>query len=183
MANSNAKAKATATKDQVVAKSVADVVNTEAPIVPKEIDLNQLIPVYNGFNGKLIYKSSRTGEAFRWPEFGSEQEIELRELRNAKNTGKTYFENNWFMFNEEDKWVIDYLGVGRYYKYAINIDEFDEVFGKSADEIEKIVSKLSNGQKKSLSYRARQFVADGTIDSRKVIAALEKSLGVELIEK
>lgn len=163
--------------------AVTETVAEEKAITPKEIDMSQQIPVYNGFHGKLIYKSSRTGETFRWMEFGDEQDIELRELRNARNTGKAFFENNWFMFDDEYKWVIDYLGVGRYYKYAINIDEFDELFEKDPDDITEIISVMSSGQKNSLAYRARQLVADGTIDSRRVIAALETSLGVELIER
>ena len=96
---------------------------------------------------------------------------------------KKYFINNWFMFDEEYAWVIDYLGMGQYYKYAVNIDSFDSIFEKTPSEIEKIVSKLSNGQKKSLSYRARQLIAEEKIDSNKAIAALERSLGVELIER
>ena len=109
--------------------------------------------------------------------------IELLELRNAKNTYKKYFINNWFMFDDEYSWVIDYLGMAQFYKHAINIDNFDEVFSKSPAEIEKIVSKLSAGQKKSLSYRASQLIAEGEIDSNKAIAALERSLGVELVER
>lgn len=182
MANQKSKEKVHAVEATI--ENVSDNMKPEAkPIVPKEIDMNQLIPVLNGFNGRLIYKSSRTGETFRWTEFGAEQEVELRELKNAKNTSRAFFENNWFMFDAEYKWVVDYLGVGRYYKNAIDIDEFDAVFSKPASEVEKIISKLSSGQKNSLAYRARQLVADGTIDSRKVITVLEDSLGVELIER
>ena len=154
-----------------------------APIVAKEIDQNQIIIVRSGFHGRLVYRSPRTGEKFAWGEFGDEQEMELRELRNAKSAKKKYFENNWFMFDDDYSWVIDYLGLGQYYKHALTIDSFDDLFQKSAAEIEKIVAKLSAGQKSSLSYRARQLIADGEIDSNKAIAALERSLGVELIER
>lgn len=153
------------------------------PLIPKEVDLNQLIPVLNGYQGLLVYKSARTNEKFVWPEFGSEQMVELRELRNAKNTWKKYFINNWFMFDEEYAWVVDYLGMGQYYKYALRIDEFDSLFKMSPNEIEKAVSHLSAGQKRSVSYRAKQLIAAGEIDSFKAIAALERSLGIELVEK
>lgn len=152
-------------------------------IIPKEVDLNQLIPVLNGYQGLLVYKSARTNEKFVWPEFGSEQMVELRELRNAKNTWKKYFINNWFMFDEEYAWVVDYLGMSQYYKYALRIDEFDSLFKMSADEIEKAVSNLSAGQKRSVSYRAKQLIASKEIDSLSAIEALERSLGIELIEK
>ena len=169
--------KAAAQKEAVVCEEKA------APIVAKEIDLNELISVRNGFQGRLVYKSARTNEKFVWPEFGSEQMIELRELRNAKNTWKKYFRNNWFMFDEEYAWVIDYLGMKPYYKNALKIDDFDSLFKKTASEIEKAVAKLSDGQKKSVAYRAKQLIAEGEIDSNKAIAALEKSLGIELIER
>lgn len=152
-------------------------------IIPKDIDPNDTILVYNGFQGKLIYISPRTKEAFRWDEFGDTQEMEIRELRNAKSSAKQFFINNWFMFAEEDAWIIDYLGVKQYYKYALQLDEFDELFEKSPATIEKTIAKLSKGQKKSIAYRARKLIADGEIDSNKAIAALEKSLGVELIER
>lgn len=153
------------------------------PIVPKEVDLNQLITVRNGFQGKLVYISSRTGETFIWDEFGGEQELELRELRNAKNSAKGFFINNWFMFNDEDAWVIDYLGLRLYYQNCINIDEFDELFDMKPAAIKKRVSALSEGQKRSVLYRAKQLIAQKEIDSFKAIEALESALGTELIER
>lgn len=137
--------------------------------------------VRNGFQGTLIYISPRTGEEFRWDAFGDEQEMELQELKNAKSSAKKFFTSNWFMFDEP--WIIDFLGVGQYYKNALNIDNFDEVFDNTPAEIKKIIAGLSEGQKKSVSYRARQLIADGEIDSMKRIEALEEALNVELIEK
>lgn len=165
--------------------------NTKAPIteepvkqvVPKDIDPSTLVVVKNGFQGKLVYKSSRTGEKFTWDAFGSEQELELKELRNAKNSAKKFFINNWFMFDNDYDWVIDYLGVRQYYRNAISLENFDKIFSKTPAEITKIVSGMSSGQKKSLVYRSRQAIVDGEIDSNKAIAALEKALGVELIER
>ena len=99
------------------------------PIVPKDVDPNQYITVRNGFQGRLIYISKKTGETFEWDGFGEEQEMELRELKAAKNSyNKAFYSNNWFMFNPEDEWVIDYLGVRQYYKNAVNVDEFDDMF-------------------------------------------------------
>lgn len=165
--------------------SKADVVVEEkaAPIVAKEIDPNQIIVVRSGFHGRLVYNSPRTREKFVWGEFGADQEMELRELRNAKSANKKYFENNWFMFDEEFEWVIGYLGLSQYYKNALSIEDFDSLFKKTPSEIEKAIAKLSKGQKKSVGYRAKQLIADGEIDSNKAIAALEKALGIELIER
>ena len=158
-------------------KATAD----DAPIVVKEISPDEYVVVRNGFQGKLIYVSPRTRERFVWNNFGDEQEMTLRELRSARNSCKGFFKNNWFMFDEP--WIIDYLSVKNFYRNAIPLNEFDNVFTKSPEEITELLGKLSAGQKQSLSYRARELIRTEVIDSRKVIAALEKGLGVELIER
>ena len=154
---------------------------TKNPVVPKEIDPNQIITVRNGFQGRLVYKSKRTGERWSWESFGAEQDMELSELKNARNSNKKYFINNWFMFDED--WVIDYLGMRQYYKNSLNIQDFDQLFKKPVGEIEDIISKLSEGQRKSVAYRAKQLIAEEEIDSNRVINTLEKCLGVELVER
>lgn len=154
---------------------------TKKPVVPKEIDPNQIITVRNGFQGRLVYKSKRTGERWSWESFEAEQDMELSELKNARNSNKKYFINNWFMFDED--WVIDYLGMRQYYKNSLNIQDFDQLFKKPVGEIEDIISKLSEGQRKSVAYRAKQLIAEEEIDSNRVINTLEKCLGVELVER
>lgn len=161
----------------------APITPSERNIVPKEIDPSTIVFVKNGFQGKLIYISQRTGERFAWEGFGDEQSMELRELRNAKGYAKKFFENNWFMFDEDNSWVIPYLGLQNYYKNALTIEEFDEIFKLSPSKVKETIGKLSKGQKRSVAYRARQLVIDKEIDSLKMISALEEALGIELVEK
>ena len=151
------------------------------PMVPKAFDPNQIVTVYNGFQGKLVYRSKKTGERFVWNEFGAEQDMELSELKSARSSSKKYFINNWFMFDDPE--IVDYLGMTQYYRFALKLDEFDKLFSKSVPEIEETIGRLSAGQKKSVAYRAKQLIANGGIDSNRVIAALERCLGVELVER
>lgn len=155
--------------------------HTANRIVPKDVDLNQYITVRNGFQGRLVYVSQRTGEKFIWDSFGDEQEIELRELKNAKNSNKGFFVKNWFMF--DDDWVIDYLGVGRFYKHTVRIEDFDSLFELSPDELKKTVSLMPDGQKRSLAYRAKQLIKANKIDSLTTIGILENALNISLIER
>lgn len=150
-------------------------------IIPKDIDPNQYVTVRNGFQGRLVYRSRKTGEMYVWDEFGAEQEMELLELKNAKNSYKKFFVNNWFMFDED--WIVDYLGVRQFYKNAIPIDGFDNIFSMKPAELKRTVNALSDGQKKSVAYRAEELIAAKKIDSLSVIEVLENSLKIELIEK
>ena len=174
----NAKA---AQEETVLQESAPPAQDTPKSVVPKDIDQHQFVTVRNGFQGRLVYKSPHTGEKFVWDGFGAEQDMELGELKRARSSNKKFFINNWFMFDEQ--WVVDYLGLNQYYRYALGIDGFDSLFALSADEIADAVNKLSIGQKKSVAYRARQLIADGAIDSNKTIAALEDCLGVELADR
>ena len=149
--------------------------------VKPSLDPTMEVPVINGFNGKLVYKSRKTGERIEWEGFGDEQYIELAELRNAKNSYKPFFINNWFLFDDPE--IIKWLGVEQYYKNALTFKEFDGFFDKPLDKIKDALSIMSKGQKKSLAFRARQMIADGTIDSIKLITALEEGLGIELVER
>lgn len=149
--------------------------------VKKDINPNTIVSVRNGFQGTLIYISNRTGERFTWDSFGDEQDMDLKELKNAKNSSKLFFENNWFLIDDPE--IIDYLGVTKYYENSLKYDSFDDLFKKKPSEIKEILSKISNGQKLSVIYRAKQLIEDGSIDSIKTINALENSLSVELIER
>lgn len=152
----------------------------EKKITPKEIDPAQYVTVRNGFRGRLVYVSPRTGERFIWDRFGDEQEIELRELKSAKTSAKRFFTENWFLL---DDWVIEYLGVSGFYRNALKIEEFDEIFDEDPDSIAVRVSGLSSSQKDMLAYLAREKIRSGEIDSLRTVAAFEKALGTDLIEK
>lgn len=170
------------TKTKTSTTDVKPVSQEEKPqVVAKDIDLHQYITVRNGFQGKLVYTSPKTGETFIWEAFGDEQEIELLELKNAKNAAKKFFLNNWFMFDED--WVVDFLGLRQYYKNAVTIEDFDKIFEMTPTEIKKTLATMSDGQKKSVAYRARILISEGEIDSNKAINALEEGLGTELIER
>ena len=145
------------------------------------LDPNTIVTVKNGFNGRLIYKSKKTGERFEWEQFGDEQDMELQELKNARNSSKAFFSNNWFLIDDPE--IIEYLGVEQYYKYALSNAQLDELFSKGVADIKKAVEHMSRGQKRTLAYRAKQMIADGTIDSIKTINALEECLAIELIER
>lgn len=179
VSQSGAESEVKITKDTVFIETAFD--QREVFKARPVIDPHSTVLVRNGFQGKLVYRSRRTGEVFVWNGFGDEQEMEVQELRNAKGSDKAFFAQNWFLFDDPE--VIDYLGVGTYYKNALSYDEFDELFDKTAEEIGERVERLSAGQKKSVAYRAAQLIASGDIDSRKKIVALERSTGIELIER
>lgn len=149
--------------------------------VKRELSPNMMIPVKNGYQGLLIYKSKRSGDTIRWSEFMDEQDMELAELKSAKASSKAFFQNNWFLIDDPE--VLEYLGVTQFYKYALNSKSFDELFKMDPEGIASAVAKLSDGQKRSVAFRAKHLIEAGELDALSTITALEKSLDTELIER
>lgn len=154
-----------------------------ASYTAKDVDMNQYITVRNGHPGQLVYTSKRTGEKFFWEHYGDEQDIQLMELRNARNTSKKFFDHNWFVFDEEYDWVIDFLGVRAFYNNIINLEGIDALLKKTPKKIEKELATLTNGQKRTVAYRAMEMIRNKEIDSLSVIEVLEKGLGIALVER
>lgn len=147
----------------------------------KQLDPHTIVTVKNGFPGMLIYESSKTGEMFRWESLGDEQDMELQELKNARNASKAFYVNNWFRIDDPE--ILDYLGVAEYYKNALNLIDDETLRALKPEDIRSTVMKMSDGQKLALKYRVKQMIENGDIDSMKMITAFEEALGVELIER
>lgn len=163
------------------APAVTESAKRDKIVKPKNLDPNMYVTVRNGFPGLLVYKSSKTGEKFVFSGFGDEHEIELQELKKAKNDQKAFFINNWFLIDDPD--VIDYLGVREYYKDAFSYDEFEMLATMTADEVKKKIQNISEGQKTAVARYAGRLIREGRIDSIKVITALEVGLGVQLSDR
>lgn len=160
---------------QVVAETPIQVPQAKKPALKPE----DFVTVRNGFNGKLVYRSRNSNEVFIWDGLGAEQEMELRELKHARNAARGYFSNNWFMF--DDPAIPEWLGVSMYYKDALDINEIDDLFEMSPAEIERTVRSMPSGQKETVANRAKELLRNGEkIDSIRVIHALERSLGINL---
>ena len=192
MAETKTKAVKAAPKSAAAAKAPAEEVpqvleapEKEAPkqayTVRKQLDPHTIVTVKNGFPGMLIYESSKTGEMFRWESLGDEQDMELQELKNARNASKAFYVNNWFRIDDPE--ILDYLGVAEYYKNALNLIDDETLRALKPEDIRSTVMKMSDGQKLALKYRVKQMIENGDIDSMKMITAFEEALGVELIER
>ena len=144
------------------------------------IDSDQYVNVRNGFHGVLVYVSSKTGETYTWDDFDDVQEMTLRELKGMKSSQKSFFENNWILFDED--WIYDYLGVRQMYKYTIKNEDLEKLFEMPIDKMKKIVSGMGQGQKESFKYMVKDRCARGELDSLKRIKALEEALGTNLLE-
>lgn len=181
MPETTATKKATAKRNTTRIKPVAKTAKPAQParaVRVRDFRPDEYVTVRNGYDGCLIYRSSKTGEKFVFENFGDTHDIEIQELKKARNDAKAFFRNGWFLIDDPD--VITYLGLGEYYKNAFTYEDFDKLAEMTPEEISEKIAKVSPGQRETIAHRARTMIADGRIDSHRAIAALEQGLGVQL---
>jgi len=162
--------------DDISTTKINDTIKTETLKVKKELPMNMLVPVINATQGHLIYISKRqVGYKVEWEKFGDVEHIELIELQSMRSSQRSFFEKNWIFIDDKD--VLEFLRVEKYYKNIPTIDKFDSVFKLSPAEITTKISTMSEGMKTSIAARAKELINSGELDSMKIISAIQSATG------
>ena len=149
-----------------------------------KIPLDTVVPVVCNVIGGAIYKSAKTiGYTIDWDDYGSVEYVELSELVSMRNTARRFFEDNWIVLEDTEKFtsvqLYDFLRVTKYYENAFTPETIDTIFDMNDKEIIRVVSELSKGMKDTIATRAKKKIDAKELDSNKKIEALETALNVK----
>ena len=149
-----------------------------------KIPLDTVVPVVCNVTGGAIYKSAKTiGYTIDWDDYGSVEYVELSELVSMRNTARRFFEDNWIVLEDTEKFtsvqLYDFLRVTKYYENAFTPETIDTIFDMNDKEIIRVVSELSKGMKDTIATRAKKKIDAKELDSNKKIEALETALNVK----
>ena len=149
-----------------------------------KIPLDTVVPVVCNVTGGAIYKSAKTiGYTIDWDAYGSVEYVELSELVSMRNTARRFFEDNWIVLEDTEKFtsvqLYDFLRVTKYYENAFTPETIDTIFDMNDKEIIRVVSELSKGMKDTIATRAKEKIDAKELDSNKKIEALETALNVK----
>jgi hypothetical protein len=145
----------------------------------RERDPHDLISVRNNTQGQLIYISKKTmGYTIIWDEYNSEEYIEYGELMSMRNTAQRFFQDNWIMIDDID--VLEDLAVMKYYEATLGIDNLDNLFKRSPQELEAILIKLPKGMQVNIAQRAREMKDNDELYDTRIIKTLENTLDIDL---
>ena len=126
-----------------------------------KIPLDTVVPVVCNVIGGAIYKSAKTiGYTIDWDAYGSVEYVELSELVSMRNTARRFFEDNWIVLEDTEKFtsvqLYDFLRVTKYYENAFTPETIDTIFDMNDKEIIRVVSELSKGMKDTIATRAKE---------------------------
>lgn len=158
--------------DGAVTKKTAPATSTTLNDDTK-VSVKSLVPA-------VYYSCTTTFESFAWVEVGDVQEMSYKQLRMMKTKHPRYFNDKWLL--PMDNNVVKKLGLEKVYANNMNRGDMKKLYGSNVVEVEELLSGLSNEAKTKLTNRVEDDVKNGKIANVKIIRALEKHLGIELMQ-
>ena len=187
MANTKKTKPATAKVAEPKIEEVNEVVETVEETVtptPKRVnkpkhDPNELILCRSVRFGELRLIGPKTHMPYSWANEGDVREVEYQDLVSWKALGSRYLFEPMIIIEDEDiveEWKAD---LGKLYEGLQEID-LKAMFKLPERQFIAQLKKLPEGMKPTVQNMAYTMIQDRTIDSLRVIDAIDEILGTEL---
>ena len=145
-----------------------------------------MVTIKNNTCGELIYINNKTGDIYRWNQHGDTCDIKIADLREMKNSQRTFYTKNKFSVigcvdNEdiEPEEIINYIGIGQYFKADLSPDLYEVINSWSDDKIKEKIPNISISCKQNLIVMLSTMIENEEIDSIRKIRAFETALNTK----
>lgn len=169
-----------ARKELLAEKEAFQEIKMDAPVAKPEIDRNMVVPVMNVTNGILVYQSRKTGIELKWEKYGDIEYMDVAELLTMRSSQRRFLDEPFILVMNNE--AVDYLGLKKMYDKMIHPDNIDAVFKLSNERFEEVLETAPRGIAYLIIGRAKDKVADGTLDSIAKLKILEEKFNVHLQE-
>ena len=136
------------------------------------------IPVRSFINGRVIYKSKKTGVTYKWLEKGSYEILTIEELLNMESQSQKFLHSPWLMVDDEE--VIEAFNLQELYELVTKVEDIDSFINMSLGEQKVIYNKLPKTLQNQVYNHIYNKVESGEIDSKSKIRELEELVQMEL---
>ena len=124
--------------------------------------------------GRVVYKSKKTGEVFKWLETGDDQYFTVQDVLDMDNQSHNFLRTPWLLIDDEE--VVEAMGLTKMYGYINRLEDIDEFLTSPLDEIEEVCQNLSKGYKNNLARIVNQKVEEKELRDVVVIRKLQELL-------
>lgn len=129
--------------------------------------------------GGLSLSGVKSGDHYRWTEYGDITEVEYRDLAAMVRSKSPYLFNPYFVIDDED-FIENFPLLKQFYDESYTVNDLKQVLRLPVSQIKSVLSTLPNGAKETLKSIASSQIASGELDSVKVIKTLDEYFGTEL---
>ena len=141
-------------------------------------DRNRQVIVRSCVDGRVIYKSKRSGMTWKWLEKGAYEVLTVEELLNMESQSHKFLHSPWLMVDDED--IIEAFNLAELYDLVAKVEDIDSFINMSLDEQKQIYNKLPKASQNQVYNHICFKVDSGEIDSRAKVRELEDLVGREL---
>ena len=141
-------------------------------------DRNRQVIVRSCVDGRVIYKSKRSGMTWKWLEKGAYEVLTVEELLNMESQSHKFLHSPWLMVDDED--IIEAFNLAELYDLVAKVEDIDSFINMTLDEQKQIYNKLPKASQNQVYNHICFKVDSGEIDSRAKIRQLEELVGMEL---
>lgn len=141
-------------------------------------DRNRQVVVRSCIEGRVIYKSKRSGMTYKWLEKGAYEILTIDELLNMESQSHKFLHSPWLMVDDED--IIEAFNLAELYDLVAKVEDIDSFINMSLGEQKQIYNKLPKSLQNQVYNHIYNKVESGEIDSRAKIRELEELVQMEL---
>ena len=141
-------------------------------------DRNRQVIVRSCIEGRVIYKSKRSGMTYKWLEKGAYEVLTVEELLNMESQSHKFLHSPWLMVDDED--IIEAFNLAELYDLVAKVEDIDSFINMSLGEQKQIYNKLPKASQNQVYNHICFKVDSGEIDSRAKVRELEDLVGREL---
>lgn len=152
----------------------------EKPKQPREISINEQIPVRSVTEGGLIYVDPQTNQRYIWDKYGSVLHITFEKISNMYASYPQFLTEPYIVIDDKDvieKLHLEYVYNEFNFEVADNLDKF---FTKSVNEMRNIIRKLPTSIKENLKTKARMLYTNNKLSDLNKIQMLQEELKIDL---
>jgi len=175
------------TNKSIEEKNIPDIVEREESKEPVEkkptkkvFDKEELIPCHSIMVGKTFMTGIKTGNTYVFESMGAETEIEYQDLVAAINVNSTFLFKPFIVVDDED-FINQSPKLKKYYDNMYSVDDLSQIFRLPVNKIVEELDRLPEGAKQSIKSLASEYIANGKLDSVKVIKTIDDYFGTQLM--
>ena len=170
------------TKNAKNTKPVKETVKGEEVVKAKTFEPEDDVNCVSVTAGELIMIGKKTGNLYRWSNYGDTTMIEFQDLKaEIRNSNSKYIYSPLFMIEDEDVLELpEFANVAKSYEHAISIEEIDDFFNLPLQQFSSTLKTLPVGIKNTIKSIAVDKLESGSLDSLNKIKVLDEILGTEL---
>lgn len=134
---------------------------------------DEIVPVRNILDGKVIYVSPKTKIKYKWLEKGDIEYLSIEEVL-AMDSKKLYLRTPLLIVDDER--IVEGLGLEKLYKDIELVENIDELIELEEEEIERIIKGLSVGCKNNLRDEVNKKIKNCEIRDYMIVNMLKRLL-------